>query len=350
MSSMDEIRGEYKELTDLPANADGYAKRQRGHAFERLLYKLLLLDELEPRTGYRPTGEQIDGSLYFDGRMYLLEAKWHADPLPASTLYQFKGKVDGKLVGSIGIFISMSGYAKDAVDALVLGKGLNIILFDQRDMEAAIIRGVGFKSILKLKLRKAAEEGAIYFPTESELVTADRTSTVAIDHLRYDRATDRVFEAQTLEPATADLLIVCEGDIDRVVIATLAERILASNGSGRSIKILTAMGKAIIPRVANALWNTVSSTSKVLIVVDGDDDPTGTDMMLANGLEFTDWIAAIPNPSIETWLGIDLEDVRRKGVRHRLDQAELAAKMLDIDELRARDVEFAHFYGAILGT
>lgn len=350
MSSLDEIRSEYKELANLPADADGYAKRQRGHAFERLLNKLFLFDDLEPRTGYRPAGEQIDGSLYFDGRMYLLEAKWHADPLPASTLYQFKGKVDGKLVGTIGVFISMSGYAKDAVDALVLGKGLNIILFDQRDIETAIIRGAGFKNILKLKLRRAAEEGAIYFPTESELVTADKTSTVEIDHLRYDRATGRVLETLPIEPATADLLIVCEGDIDRVVIATLAERILASTDSGRSIKILTAMGKAIIPRVANALWNTVSSTSKVLIVVDGDNDPTGTDMMLANGLEFTDWIAAIPNPSIETWLGVDLEAVRRKGVRQRLDQAELAAKMLNIDALRARDVEFAHFYDAILGA
>ncbi len=112
MSSLDEIRSEYKELANLPADADGYAKRQRGHAFERLLNKLFLFDDLEPRTGYRPAGEQIDGSLYFDGRIYLLEAKWHADPLPASTLYQFKGKVDGKLVGTIGIFISMSGTPK----------------------------------------------------------------------------------------------------------------------------------------------------------------------------------------------------------------------------------------------
>jgi hypothetical protein len=41
----------------------------------------------------------------------LLEAKWHRDEfeLPASTIYEFKGKVDGKLVGTVGIFISMSG-------------------------------------------------------------------------------------------------------------------------------------------------------------------------------------------------------------------------------------------------
>lgn len=349
MSSLDDIKAEYERLAGLPADADGNAKRRRGFDFEKLLNRLFLHDDLEPRTGYRPAGEQIDGSIYLDGRVYLLEAKWHADPLPASTLYQFKGKVDGKLAGTIGVFISMSGYAEDAVDALILGKALNIILLDRRDMDAAIVRGSGFKSVLKLKLRKAAEEGAIYFPTEGELVTAKKT--VQIDLLRYDQTTGGVVETQPVEPATADLLIVCEGDIDRVVIATLAERILATAGSGRSIKILTAMGKITIPRVANAMWTTFHTQSKVLIVVDGDNDPTGTATMLSNGLEFPDWVAAIPNPSIETWLGIDLEALRRRGGgKQRLMQSQKAAETLDIDALRQQDGEFAKFYAAILGA
>lgn len=348
MNSLDEIRKEYEKLASLSADADGNARRRRGYDFERLLNKLFVLDDLEPRTGFKPAGEQIDGSLYLDGRIYLLEAKWHADPLPASTLYQFKGKVDGKLAGTVGIFISMSGYAEDAVDALILGKALNIVLLDQRDMDAAIVRGSGFKNVLKLKLRKAAEEGAIYFPMEGKLVTAQKTSTVEIDLLRYDHATGDVVATQPVQPAAADLLIVCEGDSDRVVIATLAERILAAAGSTRSIKILTAMGKVTIPRVANAMWNTLHSESKVLIVLDGDNDPTGTASMLGKGLEFEDWIAAIPNPSIETWLNLDLETLRRRG--GKIDQSRRAAETLDIEELRRRDEQFTKFYDAILGA
>ena len=144
-----------------------------------------------------------------------------ANPLPASTLYQFKGKVDGKLTGTLGVFISISGYAKDAVDALTLGKDLNVILVDRNDMDAAILRGNGFKKVLKLKLRKAAEEGVIYFPAEGELVTADATRVVEIDELGYLHTTDGVLTARPVEPATADLLIVCEGDSDRVIIAAL---------------------------------------------------------------------------------------------------------------------------------
>ncbi|BAH74958.1 TOPRIM nucleotidyl transferase/hydrolase domain-containing protein [Solidesulfovibrio magneticus] len=350
MSSLEDIRKEYEELASLPSDADGNAKRKRGFAFERLLNKLFALNGLEPRTGFRPAGEQIDGSLYLDGRIYLLEAKWHADPLPASTLYQFKGKVDGKLAGTIGIFISMSGYAEDAVDALILGKELNIVLLDQRDMDASIVRGSGFKSVLKFKLRKAAEEGAIYFPMEGDLVTADKTSAVEIDLLRYDHATGGIMATQPAQPAAADLLIVCEGDSDRVVIATLAERILAAAGSRRSIKIMTAMGKMAIPRVANAMWSTFNSESKVLIVVDGDNDPTGTASMLRNGMEFPDWIAAIANPSIETWLDLDFETLRRRGGKSRIKQYRKASESLDIDAVRLRDTQFAQFYNAILGA
>ena len=50
------------------------------------------------------------GSTYLD----LLEAKWHADHIPASTLYQFKDKVEGEQIGTRGVFIAMSSYSEDA--------------------------------------------------------------------------------------------------------------------------------------------------------------------------------------------------------------------------------------------
>ncbi|MBL5864353.1 restriction endonuclease [Serratia fonticola] len=352
MNSLDQIKQEYEELLNLPLDSEAAAKRRRGFAFEQLLIALFTVDELEPRAGYRPTGEQIDGSIYLDGRIYLLEAKWHADPLPASTLYQFKGKVDGKLAGTIGIFISMSGYSKDAVDALILGKDLNVILFDRRDMDAAIIRGSGFRQVLKFKLRKASEEGTIYFPAEAEMVTAENTQTIEIDHLSFDRVTDQVLATRPAAPlrsSVGELLIVCEGDSDRVIITTLVERILSTASSGRSIKIMTAMGKIAIPRIANALRSNFHPDSRMLIVTDGDEDPVGTAAMLASGIEFENWIACIPNPSIETWLGLDREGFRRVGGKLRLEKYRHAANQVDIKTLRLRDEQFDRFYNVILG-
>lgn len=87
-----------------------------------------MADRLDPRTSYKLAGEQVDGSFFLDGTVFLLEAKWHAKEIAASSLYEFKGKVDGKLLGTLGVFISMSGYSEDAVNALTLGKTLNLVL------------------------------------------------------------------------------------------------------------------------------------------------------------------------------------------------------------------------------
>ena len=132
-----------------PKSTNAAANRARGYAFEKVLNRLLAHDGLEPRVSYKIEGEQIDGSFFFDSTVFLLEAKWHAEPLPASSIYQLRGKVDGKLVGTLGVFVSMSGYSEGTVDALTLGKSLNVILFDKQDIDAAIEHELGFREILK---------------------------------------------------------------------------------------------------------------------------------------------------------------------------------------------------------
>jgi hypothetical protein len=316
MSIPADIAKTYAELVRPPAEADANWRQRRGYSFERLLHALLTAEGLEPRTGYRASGEQIDGSFFLDASVFLLEAKWLAEPLPASTLYQFKGKIDGKLVGTKGVFISMSGYSEDAVDALTLGKSLNVILFDKMDMDAAIACNHGFRNILKQKLRKAAEEGAVYFPAE----------------------------ADTAEPS--DLTIICEGNADQIVIDALAKQILDGVTSKPSIKIIVALGKYSIPKIANGLRSRHPST-KVLIVMDGDGDPQGSLDMLRKGLAFGDWVAAIPNPSIESWLDLDIKRARLHGMTATLDEYRRAFARLDVQRLRQDDRSFADFFDAI---
>ena len=129
-------RERFEVLDALPSDSGKAERQRRGTAFEEVLYALLESAGMAPRTRYRPLGEEVDGSFLHRGRTMLLEAKWTRDPIPASTLYQFRGKVEGKLVGTIGVMISMGGYADDAVDALVAGKTLNLILFDGDDMRS----------------------------------------------------------------------------------------------------------------------------------------------------------------------------------------------------------------------
>ena len=161
-----QLKSELKALDDLRAERGTLTAQKRGQRFEKWLADLLHSKDrdqnLHPRLSFRPKGEEIDGSFICDSRIFLLEAKWFNRPLPASAVYAFKGKVDGKLAGTVGVFVSMSGYSEVVVDALRIGKDLNVVLFDRGDIEAAI--DDGFKNVLRVKMRAAAELGEIKYP------------------------------------------------------------------------------------------------------------------------------------------------------------------------------------------
>lgn len=343
----EDLRRTYADLCTPPRSADASWYRRRGFRFERLLSDLLRLDGLDPRTSYKAHGEQIDGSLFLDGTIFLLEAKWHKQELPASSLYEFKGKVDGKLVGTIGLFLSMSGYSDDAVDALVLGKSLNLILFNKPDIDAAINRELGFKSILKIKLRQAAEEGVVYFPIEADVVTSNEKLTIEIERLGYDVGTGELYTQQPVPAVLPDLVVICEGTSDRELIAHLAKRILTETGSAKAIKIAVSMGKHSAPRLANAIHDLGSP--RILIVIDGDGDEAGSLEMLKKRISFDGWKASIPNPAIESWLGIERRSIKTRW-SERIPMLLKAANEINLAELRSQDKSFATFYTALTET
>ncbi|MBM3243134.1 hypothetical protein FJZ31_43295 [Candidatus Poribacteria bacterium] len=155
-------------MNDPSTRTTPMARRQRGYHFDAFLYSLLDAEGLKPSTNYRPDGEEIDESFILDGRFFLLEAKWHGKPMPASAIYSFKGKVDGKLIGTIGLFVSMSGYGPETVGALIRGKELNILLFDAIDIESALADGCSFRETLEARLRTAAQYGIVHRDQKTE--------------------------------------------------------------------------------------------------------------------------------------------------------------------------------------
>jgi hypothetical protein len=137
--------------------------RTRGQHFERALHYLLASEGLSPRTNFRPKNEQIDGAFECNQRYFLLEAKWQAKPIGLKELDAFHGKVERKLSGTLGVFISMSGYPRTAADSLLKAKALKIVLFGERDMDACFDTTLGFNRVLSAKLRAAAEYGVPYY-------------------------------------------------------------------------------------------------------------------------------------------------------------------------------------------
>jgi hypothetical protein len=135
--------------------------QQRGYLLEDFLKDLSIYESLSISDPIKLTGEQIDGTIKFDGENYIVEAKWQDSLTASDALYKFAYKVEGKLYGR-GLFISINGFSKDSVEALVKGKALNTILIDGGDIILVVEGMFTFKEILDNKIKAAQTMGKIY--------------------------------------------------------------------------------------------------------------------------------------------------------------------------------------------
>jgi hypothetical protein len=131
-------------------------KRNRGFEFERILFALFALERLQPVPSFRTKSEQVDGLFECHERYFLVEAKWEKEPLPASAVYSFRGKLEGRLIGTLGTLIAVNGFSDNVSDALMYGGAMNVILFNGSDIDYALQADYSFKQLLDIKLRQAA--------------------------------------------------------------------------------------------------------------------------------------------------------------------------------------------------
>jgi hypothetical protein len=335
------LRHSFDSLASLPDSGKAAEKRRRGRQFEGLLRELLDTDGVSPRIRIRPDGEEIDGSFVLNDRVFLLEAKWHATPIPASTIYEFKGKVDGKLVGTLGIFISMSGFTRNAVDALTVGKELNVVLFDRSDIEAAIDIQGGFRTVLLTKLRVAAERGIVYFLFRSSLASPDSPKVEIVEEAK--------------QPISQDVIVLVEGTTDEQVLAELTQRIIKHEDLAVNVRFLAAGGKRAIPRLSSLAQGLLSARTSLIVVADTDGDRQGTEQLLNAGLKNVQASLILVEPELEAWFFPGAESPRlalREKARclgkSPTDYAREMSKTLPLQRLRKGNSDFAAFYEAIL--
>jgi hypothetical protein len=160
-----ELKAEYLDLTNLPA-------QMRGYAFQEFLQRFFDAHHITARGPFRLTGEEIDGSFELDAFTYLVEAKWQAKPCSQSDLLVFNGKVEGKSMWSRGIFISHAGFTGDGLKAFANGKRTSIIGMDGNDLMMILEGHVNLIEGLKAKLRGAAEKNEFFVPLNKMLLIA----------------------------------------------------------------------------------------------------------------------------------------------------------------------------------
>lgn len=135
--------------------------QKRGYYFEKFLYDLFNLFDMDAKSSFKIIGEQIDGAFTFENDEYLLEAKWQDKPSGVEDLFAFRGKVEGKLDNTLGFFVSMAGFSKDAIVDFLQGKKV-VMLMDSYDIMAVLDERISLDDLLKRKKKEAAHSGNIY--------------------------------------------------------------------------------------------------------------------------------------------------------------------------------------------
>lgn len=310
-----------RDLLDPPSDATPPWFRQRGRDFERVLTQMLSCENMEPRTSMRPDGEEIDGSFAIGDRFFLLEAKWHANPIAASALYAFKGKVDGKFVGTIGTFFSMSDYSTDAVDALLSGKELNLILFGKKDLLLIEDGKITMREAMRVKLRYAADYGQPFFPVETYLAEQTR--------LRQ--------EAAIPKPLQEWIILVESVDDVRTIEELLGRFQILS-----SIAVFPAGGQLSVAPLAEHLRQRGNKNVATIVtpMSDADLQQKHLEKLRASGAE----IIFLRKP-LEDWLGnyvsVDYYNTAMMLTNRNGKTARRFARNADIDQLLTANPAFA---------
>lgn len=312
MTQVTDWRGLYDRLRALPSTSSVARKQSRGYEFQRVLEAMFRDAHMEPGRPYRPRGEEIDGSFIYRGRTMLYEAKWTSEPVPASALYQFRGKLDGKLAGTLGVFFSIGGDADDAVDALVAGKELNLVLFDGDDMDKlAAPRCISIKRAIDIKLRVAAERGTPFIP----LPPCARVQGLAA-------------------PLS---VVVVEGPYDAAIIRGLYR---AVEDVPPMPLIVVAMGHLNLPHVALAQLSLLPELRRVIVVADGDGDiaevsqPVYDEFSGSPLTHRAEIIVIVVNPSLEAALGIARRQVSPDQIALEIRYENIRARAAENDGLR----------------
>lgn len=159
-----ELKAEYMRVMAL-------APQPRGFALEKLLASVFDAFDLDPRSSFRVTGEQIDGGFTLEGEHFVLEAKWEKSPTARDDLDVFTAKVRRRSENTLGLFLAIAGFESTAVQ-LHSGTQSPIILMDGADLYAVLDDRIDLGALLRRKRRESSMTGNVFLPVSAVLTGA----------------------------------------------------------------------------------------------------------------------------------------------------------------------------------
>jgi len=144
---------EYENISIEYENIQLLPPQNRGREFEKIIARLLKLENWTVQHSVKNENEENDIFLSHGRENYLVEVKWLKDPVEARHIRELIGKLTNR-VGVAGIYFSSSGYTSGAVGQ-VREQMSNVVihLFGLNDFKSIIERHQTFNYLLSVKHR-----------------------------------------------------------------------------------------------------------------------------------------------------------------------------------------------------
>lgn len=127
-----------------------------------------MLNEIEYHPPYRTSTEQVDGFFSYDGTKYLVEARWRATQPTKGDIMEFQGKVQDRVHGTRGLFVSATGFRHEVVNDISRKENL-VLLMDGQDLIHILEDRIGLIDALEHKITRASKEGVVFAPLLRDL-------------------------------------------------------------------------------------------------------------------------------------------------------------------------------------
>jgi len=232
--------------------------RRRGLRFERLFYEIFAYHKILLKKSYKNEdgSQQIDGAVEINNRIFLIEVKWErTKTLAASKLYSFLGKINSKIEGTLGVFISYNELRDNFLDSTRAGIKQNCIIINGKENIIPIINGeISIADYIWYIYQQASTRNRISIPV-SEFKNIPHRKSLSPDNDKWEE----VYEALISEDTTGDFELKL--DANYKFIENLPEKtitlypILKKNR--KIIDKINYLIESIIDRDSSALFNSL---------------------------------------------------------------------------------------------
>ena len=166
--SREKYLSRYKKLLDIKAGTRT-ANIGRGQDFEELINDVFEDEGILLKKSYHTSNnkaEQIDGAIEVFNRVILFEVKWVEKNIAASELYAFIGKIDSKLFGVLGLFISKNTLSDNFINAITRGRKRNVMLLHGKDIDLIFKNNIIIKDYLEHCIKLYSYDNLAHYSIE----------------------------------------------------------------------------------------------------------------------------------------------------------------------------------------